>query len=80
MSLNNILRESKLGKFSKLEEEHAGGGGMEVGPVPNNSCLQSQLNIYTASVAMLHLLTPGIRIWGLLNENFSFSDKAVHIS
>ena len=68
MSLNNILRESKLGKFSKLEEEHAGGGGMEVGPVPNNSCLQSQLNIYTASVAMPHLLTVGIRMLGTISH------------
>ena len=50
--IHKIEMPKKLGKFSRLEEEALGVG--EVAPVPNNSCLQS-LNIYTASVAMLHL-------------------------
>ena len=53
-------------KCSGLKKDSSVGGvgvgGGDVTRVPNNSCLQQLLNIYTASVAMLHLLTVGIRM------------------
>ena len=64
-------------KCSGLKKDSSVGGVGDVTRVPNNSCLQWRLNIYTASVAMLHLLTVVIRMgtWNEASTTFNPATK-----
>ena len=77
--INGVTKTSKvLGKkCSGLKKDSSVGGVGDVTRVPNNSCLQQLLNIYTASVAMLHLLTVGIRMgtWNEASTTFNPATK-----